>query len=172
MGYLSNRTKMVSIRRVFDGIEEFWGGKDRWLADLEHPDVRIMPRTKAHQLSRVFMLGEVKFVQRPYTYVFIKEGDDWVVIDPLLCGHSTVKVEVGYGEGYYIEGFNSQPQKLVINHAAGVYHEITFQNGKILEVNHVVEGETWPSQMFYIPDGSPALRFFNVTGRISDVELP
>lgn len=171
MGYLSNRTKMVAIRRVSGGIEEFWGGKDHWLTDLEHPDVSIMPRTKAHQISRVFQLGEVKFVQRPYTYVFIKDGEDWVVLDPLLQGRTIINVEVGFGEGYYIEGFNSQPQKLVINHAAGVYHEITFQNGKVIEVNHVLETGIFPVQMFCIPDSSPALRFFKTVGYILDVEL-
>lgn len=172
MDYLSSRPKMVVIRRALDGIEEFWGGVDRWFADLEHPEVSVMPSVKAYQMVCIHNLSDVKFVRRAFTYVFLKEGDEWTVIDPLLQGHSTVKMDVGFGEGFYIEGFNSQPQKLVIRHAADVYHEVTFQNGKIIEVNHVIEGDIYPSQMFCIPEGAPALRFFNVTGRISDDKLP
>lgn len=171
MGHLSSRTKLVSIKRTFDGIEEYWGGVDSWLASVEHPDVRQMPKSRAMLEIRRHNLQNTELVERPYSYTFLKLADGWAVCDPLLGGLSYIEVDISYGKGFYIEGMNSQPQKLVINHAAGVYHEIVFQNGKILGARHEFGDDGYDSNVFSIADNCDALRFFKTVGSVREAKF-
>lgn len=172
MSYLSNRTKMVTIKRtrpntekvlVGDTLTEYWCGGDDWACSPDHPNVTMMNIARAKLHARKEKWDNVEFIKVPYSYVVVKMGDDWVAVDPLFGRFRHVELVVGYGEGYYIEGFNSEPRKLVISYGASYYTEVTFQNNKIISVVNIWGGETIEVTSLSIPDENEALRFFKFT---------
>lgn len=160
MSFINGRTKMVMIQRLMNGIEKYWGGDVLWLEDKDHPEVVKLNIAKAKLFARRHAWSNVEFIKVPYSYTFVKVKDQWLVVDPLFNRFREVEVEFGYGEGYYIKESNSQPQTLVISHAAGYYTEITFQNGRIIDVLDLWQGNQFKATGFSIPDTSNALRFF------------
>lgn len=172
MSYLSNRTRMVMIKRTRlteekvlagnDGSEYWCGGKD-WVEYPDHPDVTMMNIARAKLHARKEKWDDVEFIKVPYSYVIVKMGNDWVAVDPLFGRFRHIELVVGYGEGYYIEGFNSEPRKLVLSYAANCYTEVTFQNNKIINVVNIWDGETIEVTSLSIPDENEALRFFKFT---------
>lgn len=169
MSFLSNRSKVVMIKRIRPGsgdtnpsdiVVEYFAGGDNWVTDPGHWEVAKMNIARARKFIRENKLVNVETVRAPYSYSMVKMHGIWYAVDPLFNRFREIEVEIGYGEGYYIEGFNSEPRKLVISYAASHYTEITVQNNKILEVSNLWGGEQFNTESFSIPDTNEVLRFF------------
>lgn len=102
-------------------------------------------------------------------WVATKMGTDdprWWVISQDGKGWAELEVDLGFGEGYFIEGMGTTEQCIKINLCALYYIDVYVKGKNITRVvHHSMEGP-YEGTNFCIPIDNAASRFFRITDRL------
>lgn len=102
------------------------------------------------------------------SWVATRMGNDprWWVISQDGKGWAELEVDLGFGEGYFIEGMGTTEQCIKINLCATYYFDIYVKGKNITRVvHHSMEG-SHECTNFCIPIDNAASRFFRATDRL------
>lgn len=155
---------------TYENERYIWNGNKFVLRTEIGDDFVIYTAERAHrELAEKLPHHPYQLKECQSDVVITRMGIDdprWYTISKDRTTWAEVEVDLGFGDGYFLEGMGTTEQIIKINHSKLYFVDIHVRGKNIVRVVQHLCGDTWESNNVMIPIDNGAARFFRITDRL------